>query len=141
MTTTIDHQALDHKTVDQKKLAQANLYDQDQNLWLELTIAQLRSGDLQNLDLENLIEELEGLSGSNKREIETRLIRLIEHLLKRCYVKLPECYRGWEVTKVNSGLTKIFITNFFPSPCIIWLLIIWASRFMGTIPQWQRCKG
>ncbi len=93
MTTTINHQTLDQKNLDQE-----NLYDQDQNLWLEITIAQLRAGDLQNLDLENLIEELEGLSGSNKREIETRLIRLIEHLLKRCYVKLPECYRGWEVT-------------------------------------------
>lgn len=74
------------------------LYDRDLDLWLETAIAQLRAGDLQSLDIENLIEELEGLSGSHKREIETRLIRLIEHLLKRCYVNLPECYRGWEVT-------------------------------------------
>jgi len=77
---------------------QPTLYEQDQNLWLETIIAQLKAGDLHNLDLGNLIEELEGLSGSNKREIETRLIRLIEHLLKRCYVNLPDCYRGWEVT-------------------------------------------
>jgi hypothetical protein len=77
------------------------LYDRDLDLWLETAIAQLKAGDYHNLDVENLIEELEGLSGSNKREIETRLKRLIEHILKRCYVDMPSCYRGWEVTIIN----------------------------------------
>ena len=75
-----------------------SLYDRDLDLWLEMAIAQLKAGDFHNLDVENLIEELEGLSGSNKREIETRLERLIEHILKRCYVNMPECYRGWLMT-------------------------------------------
>jgi hypothetical protein len=74
------------------------LYDRDLDLWLETTIAQLKASDFHNLDVENLIEELEGLSGSNKREIEHRLERLIEHILKRCYVDMPECYRGWLLT-------------------------------------------
>jgi hypothetical protein len=78
-----------------------SLYDRDLNLWLETAIAQLKAGDFQNLDVENLIEELEGLSGSNKRELESKLIRLIEHILKRCYVNLPDCYRGWEATIIN----------------------------------------
>ena len=78
-----------------------SLYDRDLDLWLEMAIVQLKAGDFQNLDVENLIEELEGLSGSNKREVETRLIRLIEHILKRCYVKMPDCYKGWEVTIIN----------------------------------------
>lgn len=78
-----------------------SLYDRDLDLWLETAIAQLKAGDFQNLDVENLIEELEGLSGSNKREVETRLKRLIEHILKRCYVNLPDCFRGWEVTIIN----------------------------------------
>jgi len=60
-----------------------SLYDRDLDLWLETAIVQLKAGDFHNLDIENLIEELEGLSGSNKREIETRLKRLIEHILKR----------------------------------------------------------
>ncbi len=75
-----------------------SLYDRDLDLWLETAIAQLKSGNLENLDIENLIEELAGLSGSNKREIEQRLERLIEHILKRCYVNMPECYRGWLLT-------------------------------------------
>ena len=77
------------------------LYERDLDLWLETAIAQLKAGDFQNLDIENLIEELEGLSGNHKREVETRLIRLIEHIFKRCYVNLPDCYRGWEVTIIN----------------------------------------
>ncbi len=77
---------------------QTLLYDRDLDLWLETAITQLKAGDFHNLDVENLIEELEGLSGSNKHEIETRLKRLIEHILKRCYVHSSDCYRGWLLT-------------------------------------------
>jgi hypothetical protein len=60
------------------------LYDRDLDLWLETAIAQLKAGDFHNLDVENLIDELERLSGINKHEIKHRLERLIEHILKRC---------------------------------------------------------
>jgi hypothetical protein len=83
------------------KPSKTSLYDRDLNLWLEGAIANLKAGDFQNLDVENLIDELEGLSGGNRHEIENRLIRLIEHILKRCYVDMPDCYRGWEVTIIN----------------------------------------
>lgn len=46
----------------------SSLYELDLNLWLETAIAQLKTGDLQNLDVENLIEELEGLAGRDRRE-------------------------------------------------------------------------
>jgi len=82
-------------------LPKPTLYERDLDLWLEMAIIQLKAGDFDNLDVENLIEELEGLSGSNKREIESRLIKLIEHILKRCYVNMPDCYRGWEVTMIS----------------------------------------
>ncbi|CAN1211863.1 DUF29 domain-containing protein [Tumidithrix helvetica PCC 7403] len=77
------------------------LYDRDFNLWLEQAIAQLQSGDLHNLDRENLIEELQGLANRDKRELQQRLKVLLEHLLKRRHVDLPECFRGWEITIVN----------------------------------------
>ena len=79
----------------------ATLYERDLNLWVEDTIDKLKAGDFQNLDIENLIEEIEGVTGSDKREIENRLQRLIEHTLKRCYVSSPDCDRGWQVTIVN----------------------------------------
>ena len=54
------------------------LYDRDLNLWLEEAIAKLKVGDFQNLDVENLIEELEGLAGRDRRELKKRLTTLIE---------------------------------------------------------------
>jgi len=78
--------------------AKANLYDRDLNLWLETAIAQLENNDFYNLDTKNLIEELQGLAGRDRRELESRLETLLAHILKRCYVVMPECSRGWEVT-------------------------------------------
>ncbi len=75
-----------------------SLYERDLNLWLENVIAQLKQGQLQDLDVENLIEELEGLAGRDRRELKQRLTTLIEHLLKRCYVKSEYDYAGWVET-------------------------------------------
>ncbi|MBD2186980.1 DUF29 domain-containing protein [Pseudanabaena mucicola] len=75
-----------------------SLYDSDLNLWLETAIAQLKTGNLQDLDIENLIEELEGLAGRDRRELKNSLTTLIEHLLKRCYVKSEYDYAGWQTT-------------------------------------------
>jgi hypothetical protein len=54
-----------------------SLYKRDLNLWLEIAIAQLKMGDLQNLDIDNLIEELEGLAGRDRRELKNRLKTLL----------------------------------------------------------------
>ena len=74
-----------------------NLYNQDFALWIEATVKQLKSGDLSQVDLENLIEEVESLGKSQRKAVDNFLTRLLEHLLKRCYVVLPDCYRGWEI--------------------------------------------
>jgi len=74
-----------------------NLYDQDFALWIEKTVKQLKSGNLSQVDLENLIEEVESLGKSQRKAVDNFLTRLLEHLLKRCYVVLPDCYRGWEI--------------------------------------------
>lgn len=73
------------------------LYDQDFALWIEATVKQLKSGDFSQVDLENLIEEVESLGKSQRKAVDSFLTRLLEHLLKRCYVYLPKCYRGWEI--------------------------------------------
>ncbi|MFM6327571.1 MAG: DUF29 domain-containing protein, partial [Microcystis panniformis] len=51
-----------------------NLYDQVFALWIEKTVKQLKSGDLSQVDLENLIEEVESLGRRDKRELKNRLI-------------------------------------------------------------------
>ena len=60
---------------------QTNLYDTDYNLWVLDTVKKLENRDLDSLDWENLIEEVLGLSRSDKRKLESLLMRLIEHLL------------------------------------------------------------
>ena len=70
-----------------------NLYDQDFALWIEKTVKQLKSGDLSQVDLENLIEEVESLGRRDKRELKNRLITLFEHGLKRRYLHFYNCYR------------------------------------------------
>jgi hypothetical protein len=62
------------------------------------TVQKLKAKNTENLDWENLIEEIEGLTRRDHREIKHRLITLFEHALKRRYVPLNECYRGWELT-------------------------------------------
>ena len=62
-----------------------NLYETDFNLWIEQTVKQLKNGQIQDLDIENLIEEVQSIGSNDKREIKSRLIVLIMHLLKYKY--------------------------------------------------------
>ena len=78
-----------------------SLYEQDILLWVEDTVNKLKNHDLTNLDIDNLIEEVESLGISQKKELISRLMVLLEHLLKRLYVDLPYDYNGWERTIRN----------------------------------------
>jgi hypothetical protein len=61
---------------------QETLYDQDLLAWVEQQAAQLRAGQLDRLDVENLIEELEAMAGKLCRELKKCLRILLAHLLK-----------------------------------------------------------
>ncbi|WP_339377312.1 DUF29 domain-containing protein [Gloeocapsopsis dulcis] len=74
------------------------MYEKDFALWVEDTVNKLKARSTEELDWENLIEEVESLGARDRRELERRLTTLFEHALKRCYVQLSDCYRGWEVT-------------------------------------------
>ena len=80
------------------KTTQAPLYERDFALWLEDTVARLKARDVDNLDWDNLVEEIEALGISQKHEVESRLKTILAHILKRCYVLMPDCFRGWQVT-------------------------------------------
>ena len=84
----------------------ASLYDTDYLLWVEETVAKLRSQDFDHLDLENLIEEIESLGRSDKHAISSYLMRLCEHLLKIQYWKAERknCFRGWDLEVANFRL-------------------------------------
>jgi hypothetical protein len=73
------------------------LYDQDFYAWTQCQVELLRSGQLQALDIENLIEEIESLGKQERQELENRLGMLLGHLLKWHYQ--PEARsRSWWAT-------------------------------------------
>lgn len=73
------------------------LYDRDFALWVETTVAQLQAQDFAAVDLAHLIEEIDALGKRQRKAVRSYLVRLLEHLLKRRYVLMSDCYRGWEV--------------------------------------------
>ena len=62
-----------------------NLYETDFNLWLEETVRLLKENKLDQLDIENLIEEIEAIARSEKREFRGNFEKLLLHLLKWKY--------------------------------------------------------
>ena len=79
-----------------RKSLNTSLYETDFLLWTEETVAKLKARDFDHVDLENLIEEIESLGRSEKKEVRNRLKTLLEHLIKRLYVDMPQEFNGWE---------------------------------------------
>ena len=72
-------------------------YQTDFYQWLQDQADLLRVGELAALDIENLIEEIESVGRSEKRELENRLRVLLMHLLKWKYQSENRC-RSWSST-------------------------------------------
>ncbi len=72
-------------------------YNSDFYGWTLEQVALLKRGQLQDIDLENLIEELEAMGRSEKRALESRLIVLLTHLLKWQYQPARRG-KSWELT-------------------------------------------
>ena len=62
-----------------------SLHQQDFYAWTQQQADLLKSGSLIDLDTHYLIEELESMSASERRELSNRLIVLLAHLLKYRY--------------------------------------------------------
>ena len=68
--------------------------DTDFAVWAEHQIGLLRARNFQELDVEHLIEELESLVANDRRELRSRLVVLLIHLLK-CHVQADRKSRSW----------------------------------------------
>ena len=97
-----------------------SLYDRDILLWVEDTVAKLKSHNFEQLDLDNLIEEVEALGISQRRELRNRLTTLLEHLLKCLYVNLSNDHNGWERTIREQRRQIHFLLKDAPSLKSIW---------------------
>ncbi|HEY9692099.1 MAG TPA: DUF29 domain-containing protein [Oculatellaceae cyanobacterium] len=92
----------------------SNLYNQDYQAWLIKTIEQLRAKNFNNVDWEILIEELESLVRSDRRELQNRLRVLLMHLLKHQYQ--PEKRTGsWVSTIVEQHRQIVLLLKNSPS--------------------------
>ena len=60
----------------------AELYEHDFVQWTEETVRLLRARDLEDLDIDHLAEEIEDMGKSERRELASRLLVLVSHLLK-----------------------------------------------------------
>lgn len=87
-----------------------NLYDTDYGLWLKEQLQSLQQHDWEKLDTPHLIEELEALNRSNKRELYSYLVVTLAHLLKWKFQPENRCgsWRG-SISNSRNRITRLFI--------------------------------
>jgi uncharacterized protein DUF29 len=62
--------------------ATATLYEADETAWLEATAELIRGGRLSEVDVNTLAEYLTDMARGDRREVFSRLVVLLSHLLK-----------------------------------------------------------
>ena len=80
-------------------------YDTDLLMWTNKQVELLRAKQFDQLDLENIIEELEGHMRKEKREVDSRLRVLQKHLLKYKYQPQRIC-SSW-ISTINEQRSEI----------------------------------
>lgn len=71
------------------------LYEYDLSAWIYRQISLLKAGETSKIDVEHLIEELEGMAKRDRNELTSHLVILIAHLLNwEC--QLEQLTETWE---------------------------------------------
>jgi hypothetical protein len=90
------------------------LYDSDFNSWIQQHIVLLKESRFNEIDTAHLIEELEDMGKSNKRELKSRLIVLVAHLLKWQF-QAEQRSASWEVSINEQRRKLLFLLKEIPS--------------------------
>ncbi len=72
-----------------------DLYKTDFNSWIVAQTNSLRNGDIEALDLDNLIEEIESMASSEERELHSRFVSIMAHMLKLMCEPTSYATSGW----------------------------------------------
>ncbi|MCY7278703.1 MAG: DUF29 domain-containing protein [Phormidesmis sp. CAN_BIN44] len=75
----------------------SNFYETDFYAWTLEQSKLLKEGDLKNLDIVNLVEEVESLGKQQRQELENRLAILLGHFLKWDYQPTHRS-KSWKAT-------------------------------------------
>lgn len=85
-------------------------YETDFYTWTQQQAALLKAGRFSELDIANIVEEIETMGRSEKRELESRLAVLMAHLLKWQYQ--PERRgRSWHLTIEEQRVQLVEVVN------------------------------
>jgi hypothetical protein len=78
-------------------MAALSLHELDFYAWTQQQVNLIKSGNLVDVDFEHLLEEIESMGASERRELISRLAILLAHLLKWQY---QPSFRGrsWQLT-------------------------------------------
>lgn len=80
------------------RIEAARLHESDFYLWARDQAEALRTGRLDELDLNNLAEEIDGLAARVRSAVRSRTRTIIEHLLKLEYSPAVAPRHGWRRT-------------------------------------------
>jgi len=79
------------------------LYETDFVEWTEQQVQLLRAEEFEKVDWTNVIEEIESLGATQKREVKNRLVILLMHLLKWQFQESHRS-RSWNITIDNQRI-------------------------------------
>ncbi|TYQ31725.1 DUF29 domain-containing protein [Pseudanabaena sp. UWO310] len=98
MVIATDQTQTQQKT--QPEITHNALYEQDFCLWIERALLLLHEGNLRDLDLENLLEEIADMGNSQKQALESNLKIILMHLLKYKY-QADKRTNSWRYTIIE----------------------------------------
>lgn len=90
------------------------LYEQDFHSWINQHITFLQEKKFNKIDINHLIEELESMAKTDKRELVNRLIILIAHLLKWQYQPTMQS-KSWRASIIEQRAQIEFLLDDVPS--------------------------
>lgn len=92
----------------------ATTYETDFYGWTQQQAALLKAGMLSTVDLTNIIEEIESMGRSEKRELQSRLSVLLQHLLKWKFQPSRQG-KSWQLSIIEQRIQFIEVLDENPS--------------------------
>ena len=85
-------------------------YETDFYGWTQQQAALLKAGHISAADLSNIIEEIESMGRSEKRELQSRLTVLLQHLLKWKFQPSRQG-KSWQLSIIEQRIQFIDVLN------------------------------